>query len=154
MKTEDLAKICHEANRAYCETQGDYSQVSWESAPYWQQNSCIDGVMTLLSHPDKTPEEMHENWVEFKKRDGWTYAEEKNSELKTHPCLVDYKDLPEMQKVKDVIFKSIVNGIEFHFANERKSTFDRFMSDPEQKRLFDEEHKEMLEGKIATEECM
>jgi len=28
----NIAKVCHEANRAYCESIGDNSQLSWEDA--------------------------------------------------------------------------------------------------------------------------
>jgi hypothetical protein len=33
MTTTDIAKVCHETNRAYCETLGDNSQPPWEEAP-------------------------------------------------------------------------------------------------------------------------
>src|SRR5437879_1359495 len=43
-QVEQVAKICHEANRAYCETIGDNSQPTWEKAPQWQKDSAINGV--------------------------------------------------------------------------------------------------------------
>lgn len=41
---EDIAKVCHEANRAYCAGIGDHSQKSWEESPDWQRTSAINGV--------------------------------------------------------------------------------------------------------------
>lgn len=35
---QQIAKVCHEANKAYCETLGDYSQPEWEAAPAWQKD--------------------------------------------------------------------------------------------------------------------
>jgi len=107
-KIEKLAEICHEANRFYCETLGDYSQPKWEDAEFWQKESAMDGVRKLLEDPYSTSRDIHKRWMEQKEKDGWKYGPEKDVEAKTHPCMVDYDDLPESQKVKDDIFKSIV----------------------------------------------
>lgn len=32
MTIEQIARVCHEVNRAYCESMGDTSQVPWEDA--------------------------------------------------------------------------------------------------------------------------
>lgn len=32
---------------------------------------------------------------------GWTYGEQRNDELKTHPCLVPYEELPDSEKEYD-----------------------------------------------------
>lgn len=112
MKIENIAKICHEANKAYCESFGDFSQPKWEESPEWQKQSYINGVMTLLSYPSKTPKELHDNWMEYKKKEGWKYGKEKNFKEKTHPCLVEYEDLPQDQKVKDYLFRAIVLALE------------------------------------------
>jgi len=37
MDIEGIAKICYEANRAYCQEIGDDSFVPWEDAPGWQR---------------------------------------------------------------------------------------------------------------------
>ena len=44
---------------------------------------------------------VHEVWSETRIRQGWTYGEQRNDELKTHPCLVPYEDLPEEEKEYD-----------------------------------------------------
>ena len=44
---------------------------------------------------------VHEVWAETRIKQGWTYGEERNDELKTHPCLVPYEDLPEEEKEYD-----------------------------------------------------
>jgi len=37
MDIEDIAKVAHEVNRAYCISIGDNSQQSWECSPEWQK---------------------------------------------------------------------------------------------------------------------
>ena len=40
--------------------------------------------------------------------DGWTYGPEKNPDLKQHPCLVPFHELPREQQAKDYIFRAVV----------------------------------------------
>ncbi len=44
---------------------------------------------------------VHEVWAETRIKQGWEYGEQRNDELKTHPCLVPYEDLPEEEKEYD-----------------------------------------------------
>ena len=44
---------------------------------------------------------VHEVWAETRINQGWTYGEQRNDELKTHPCLVPYEELSEEEKVYD-----------------------------------------------------
>lgn len=44
---------------------------------------------------------VHEVWAETRIKQGWKYGEQRNDELKTHPCLVSYEDLPEEEKEYD-----------------------------------------------------
>lgn len=103
-----IACMAHETNRAYCEANGDFSIPEWESAPQWMVQSAIDGVGHVLSNPEVTPEESHKNWMAQRIRDNWVYGKEKNVELKMHPSLVPYSELPQTEKVKDHLFVSTV----------------------------------------------
>lgn len=80
-----IARACHEVNRAYCESQGDHSQPSWEAAPDWQRQSAVTGVLYALGHPDAKPADSHESWLAEKRRDGWSYGPVKDPEAKNAP---------------------------------------------------------------------
>lgn len=67
-----------------------------------QRESLIDGVQFMLMDPDITPKENHDNWAQQKQAQGWVYGEVKDFEKKTHPDLVPYDQLPEIEKRKDV----------------------------------------------------
>lgn len=111
MKIADIAHVCHEANRAYCSTHGDETQPSWFMAPAWQRDSAINGVQFHIDNPNAGPRGSHENWMKEKVASGWVYGPQKNPELKTHPCIVDYDELPEHQRRKDDIFVAIVHAL-------------------------------------------
>lgn len=44
---------------------------------------------------------VHEVWAAERIKEGWSYGEVRNDELKTHPCLVPYEQLPESEKEYD-----------------------------------------------------
>lgn len=105
---EKIAQVCHEVNRAYCLALGDDSQVAWADAPEWQRQSAYNGVVYHFNNADSTPADSHASWYAEKEADGWVYGEEKDTELKTHPCMVEYEDLPVEQQAKDFMFSAIV----------------------------------------------
>jgi hypothetical protein len=107
MHRTDIAAICHEANRALCLAQGDASQPMWANAPAWQIESAIKGVDFNADNPAAPASASHDSWLAVKEADGWIYGREKNAELKQHPCMVPYADLPPAQQAKDHLFKAI-----------------------------------------------
>lgn len=117
MRREDIAKICHQANKAYCEILGDNSQPEWEDAPKWQRDSAIHGVSSHVDSGPITPEQSHEKWLEEKEKDGWKYGPVKDVEKKEHPCFVPYGELPIEQQLKDHLFKAIVEIATYRFCN-------------------------------------
>lgn len=68
------AKACHEANRVYCASIGDNSQVSWEDAPEWQRLSAIQGVEFLIANPKAPESAQYESWVAAKVAEGWKFG--------------------------------------------------------------------------------
>ena len=107
----DIARVCHEVNRAYCEAIGDHSQVPWAQAPDHIQDSAIAGVRYAVDNPEVTPQEQHEAWMDYKIDQGWIYGAEKDPVNLTHPCIVPYEELPLEQKVKDHLFRSVVRSL-------------------------------------------
>lgn len=44
---------------------------------------------------------VHEVWAKSRIDEGWVYGPERSDELKQHPCLVPYEELPEIEKEYD-----------------------------------------------------
>lgn len=108
---ENLARVCHEANRAYCSALGDESQKPWEDAPQWQRDSAIDGVRFHLANPDASPSASHDQWLRHKVDAGWTRGPVKDEAAKQHPCIVPFTELPLEQQAKDVLFRATVHAL-------------------------------------------
>ena len=109
MNIDRIAKVCHEANRAFCESIGDLSQKPWDEAPEWQKESARNGVQFLMDNPEATLMECHSNWLSLKQSEGWKWGPLKDVEAKEHPAMLSWNSLPEHQKIKDLLFKSIVD---------------------------------------------
>jgi hypothetical protein len=114
MTLEQIAKVAHEVNAAFCTSIGDNSQSSWEEAPDWQKSSAINGVKFHLENPNATPSHSHDSWLKQKKEEGWKYGPIKNINTKEHPCFLPYEELPTEQKSKDYLFKQIIHSLKTH----------------------------------------
>jgi hypothetical protein len=110
MFKDQVARVCHEINRAYCQALGDNSQPAWEDAPEWQINSAMAGVDLHWSQ-DVGPEASHAAWSAQKLADGWVYGPEKDPQAKTHHCLVPFNELPVAQQAKDFLFRAVVHAL-------------------------------------------
>ena len=111
MNAEQIAKVCHEVNRAYCQALGDNSQPAWEDAPDWQKDSAMMGVRLHANNTDAGPQASHESWMAQKLADGWEYGPTKDPEAKRHPCIVPFDALPKEQQAKDFIFRAVVHAL-------------------------------------------
>ena len=102
-KIRALAKIVHEANKAFCEKIGDFSQKPWSEAPGYNHQSAMAGIEAVVNNPAITPSEIHDVWMEQKKADGWVYGEQKDWDKKTHPSIVPYSALSAVEQYKDYL---------------------------------------------------
>lgn len=106
---EDIARVCHEANRAVQIISGDpVPSQAWEDTPPETRQSAIRGVEAALAGISSRT--LHEGWMQDKAAEGWVYGPEKSMLHKTHPCMVDYDQLPEEDRIKDDVFNNIVRA--------------------------------------------
>lgn len=111
MHVEHIARVAHEANRAYSAALGDFDHQPWSTAPLWQRRSAISGVQKILDGTITTPEDAHKSWMAEKVADGWEHGPKKSASKKTHPRLVPYDELPVAQRRKDALFFAIVHAL-------------------------------------------
>lgn len=109
MSNTEIARWAHELNRAVQQLTGEEVSPHWEEAPDYQRNSSITGVNQAKL--GSTPEQLHESWMTDKLLDGWTYGPTKDADRKEHPCLLPYNELPAEQRLKDAIFKAVVEHL-------------------------------------------
>lgn len=108
MKIEQIARVCHEANSAYCQALGDNSQPACEDTPQSQRDSAMLGVKLHTESPDAGPQESHESCMAQKVADGLTYGTEKQPDLKQGHCTVPFSALPREQQA---LFRYVVHAM-------------------------------------------
>lgn len=55
----------------------------------------------------KSPEELHGSWMQSYFAMGWVYGEKYDREAKTHPDLVPYAELGQLERDKDAVFVAL-----------------------------------------------
>lgn len=116
MNEEKIARVVHEANRAWQLGCGEEVGPGWDEAPQWMKESTLAGVRSVLE--GSTPEELHEGWMEHRGSEGWTWGPFKITKLKKHPCMVPFDELPEKDRAKDIMFHAIVNSLNGGFRGD------------------------------------
>jgi hypothetical protein len=64
------------------------------------------GVIDKQCGPDRcnSPQILHEQWMEAYAKMGWKYGPEYEGEAKTHPDMVPYEELGQLEQDKDSVF--------------------------------------------------
>ena len=73
-RIEQIALMCHEANRLWCIANSDFSQKHWPEAEEWQRQSTIASVQFRLDNPDAGPNAQHDAWRANMINNGWVYG--------------------------------------------------------------------------------
>ncbi len=107
----NIARVCHEAHRAWCAANGDHAHKPWDEAEEYQRETTLWGVRLLLRCPGITDEEHHDLWWMNKLRDDWCHDSTRDSAAKTHPGMVPYSEMPEYQRKKKPLFRAIVMAL-------------------------------------------
>lgn len=103
-----VARLCHEANRAFTRYVGDPVAPVWDDLDEQRQRSCLAGVLFTIKNPDAGDAASHESWMKQRLADGWQHGPIIDSDARTHPNLVPFDELSRDQKFKDRLFRTIV----------------------------------------------
>lgn len=107
-RVDVVAWVAHEANRAYCQAVGDQVPAVWSACTGEERQSKRAGVRDAAD--GATPMGQHEAWCAAKRAAGWVFGDVKDEQARTHPCLVGYDELPELQQSKDRLFLGVVKA--------------------------------------------
>ena len=116
LTAKDIAKILHGLTcqiRRYDNTIVD----KWEDLSEEFKELSYNAVREVYSTPQRSPEELHNLWMGPKLKDGWKLGDH-NIELKMHPCLVPFSDLPPSEICKDLIWHHVTEAFRPFYTEE------------------------------------
>lgn len=66
-------------------------------------------VIARQCGPDRCMDakQLHEDWVEAYRKNGWVYGPERNREKRTHPDMVAFENLGDLERDKDYVFVAL-----------------------------------------------
>jgi len=103
----EIARVAYELNRAYQAAIGEKEGPAWDDCEH-QERDALARAVNFHRHSTLTFAESHELWMKNRKEEGWTWGAQKDAKHKLHPCMVHWNALPTSQRVKDVLFTTIV----------------------------------------------
>jgi RyR domain-containing protein len=93
-----IARVCHEAFRAWCASLGDTTKPPWEQAEEWRRDFAVNGVRQVLN--GASPSDIHDLWRSRRQAAGWTHGDQKAPRLRKTPNLVPYDQLRNPDEMK------------------------------------------------------
>ena len=123
-----IAQVCHEANRGLHLIQPDDGipvADSWDDLAEGERAEVTADVEHALA--GATVDELHEQWCNTRYTEGWTHGPTRDADLRTHPYLVPYDDLPAAQHEEYELFAAVVDTL----ADDRPVEFVTDGRDPE-----------------------
>ena len=81
--------------------------------PYAERDEAFrtqfETVIDQQCGPDRkfSPMTLHEDWVKAYEAMGWRYGPERDVEAKTHPDMVPYAELGQLERDKDAVFVAL-----------------------------------------------
>jgi RyR domain len=106
-----IARVMHEAVRAWQTAHGQEPAPPWDQAPDWMVTSSVAAIRFRRDNPKAGSNAQHDQWMEEKLASGWTHGPVKDGAKKTHPLLVPYKQLPEVERRKDALVAAVIDSL-------------------------------------------
>jgi hypothetical protein len=107
--TERRAWFVYEAARlAAVAARAPIIPESWVSREAAFRDQFLD-VIERQCGPDRktSPAELHQDWVEAYEAMGWTYGPTRDPVARTHPDMVPYDELGQLERDKDAVFVAL-----------------------------------------------
>jgi hypothetical protein len=106
-----IAQVMHEAVRAWQKANGQAPAPPWSQAPKWMKEASREAVVWRMENPQAPSSTQHEQWLAEKRAAGWRYGKVKNGAKKTHPLMVSYADLPQVERRKDAMVGALIDSL-------------------------------------------
>ena len=108
-KIYDVCKVCHDKNNELMVANGETPRGDWESLDQVDKDLTYKSVKRIIDDRTITAKDIHDEWMTNKESDGWVYGLVKDPVNKTHPLMIPFDEMSDIDKQKDQSFIDIVN---------------------------------------------
>lgn len=120
LNVEQVAAICHEANREYGKKVG-VRILDWTNLPEVEHRLAMAKVQEYLDEPKLSEAELYDSWVKAQLKAGWkgrikvgdleVAVKVFSEDRKEDPLCVPFKELPPAIQGAERVFKGIVDAL-------------------------------------------
>lgn len=97
--------------RAWQKANGQTPAPPWSRAPKWMKEASAASATWRIANPNAPASAQHDQWMAQKKADGWKHGKTKDGKKKTHPLMVPYAQLPDVERRKDALVNAVVDAL-------------------------------------------
>jgi hypothetical protein len=95
----------------------------WCDLPNEHKQHASEAVDEIMNSPSRTAEELHNLWMEPLVKNGWTKGEH-NFDLKQHPSIVPFNELPESEILKDELWYHLTECFRKYYTRNEEEAFE------------------------------
>lgn len=101
-----IAEQAHAVNNVWTKEVGNETRPEWNTLSQEDKEHYIHAVSNAIDSKLYSPAEAHKQWSTWMLAQGWEHGEY-NRDEKKHPNLIPFEQLPESEKVKDILFIAV-----------------------------------------------
>jgi hypothetical protein len=112
----DVGRLCYNVDTVYGNAiaggiETTSQGTAWDRTTPERREMVLASVRKILDTPTITPAQLHDDWIDRMKAQGWTRGATTNVPRKQHALLVPYPELAPGDQVKARLFITIVNSL-------------------------------------------
>ena len=106
-----LAKMCHDTVMQIKKYNNEPDwNISFDDETTENKNMLYEFIQNIIKNPDITGEKIHNDWANYKIKNGWKYGRQTDRKNKIHNCLIPFDELTPLQKLKDDVIITIIKN--------------------------------------------
>jgi hypothetical protein len=106
----DVARFAHAALAEHIEVFGD-AAVAWDDLEDNDRELFILTVREFAAHPDWTPQQQHQAWVDTRLREDWSYGPTVDYRRRRHPLIVPFDRLSREDQMRRRLVVGVVASL-------------------------------------------
>lgn len=106
----DVARLAHAAVVEHTTVFGEVA-IAWDDLEDNDRELFIQMIREFAAHPEWTPEQQHQTWVDIRLREDWQYGATVDYRRRRHPLLVPFDRLSREEQMRRRLIVGVVTSL-------------------------------------------